>query len=199
MQVQQYIKQHSDSDGAYPLYFYCSRSTQDVKRSDPEQVLRCLLRQASDIPGGRGLHPKTLSRYDQCRKAGHLSIEEATDLLMITVEERPVTYIFLDALDECERETRYELIKAMEKVLIDSPILIKIFVSSRDDQDIVLSLDNYPNITIDASQNQHDIALYVSERTQKLIDEKRLLGAHLVTEELKENICQRLCEGAQGM
>ena len=161
--------------------------------------MRCLVRQASDIPGGPELHSETRLRYEQRRTAGHLSIDEATRLLVRTVEQRSVTYIFLDALDECERTTRHELTKALEKILNDSPCLIKIFVSSRDDQDIVLSLENYPNIVIDARQNQHDIAFYISERTQTLINEKRLLGAHSVTGELQENIRKRLSEGAQGM
>ena len=199
MQVQHLIQQHNDYGGAYPLYFYCSKSTRDMKRSDPEQILRCLVQQASSIPGGPQLHSKTRLRYEQRRKAGQLSIEEAIGLLMSTVERRPVTYIFLDALDECERETRHELTKALEIILNDSPSLIKIFVSSRDDQDIVLSLDNYPSVVIDASENQHDIALYVLNRTQTLIDEKRLLGAHFVTHKLRNSICERLCEGAQGM
>lgn len=51
-----------------------------------------------------------------------------------------MTTIVIDALDECNSNERQYLLDSIEQILQDSFSLVKIFVSSRDDQDIVCTL-----------------------------------------------------------
>ena len=65
-----------------------------------------------------------------------LTIVDCTRLI-IELAEHSSVHMSLDALDECEEDTRYELFEAFEDILQRSPTVVKIFVSSRDDVDIV--------------------------------------------------------------
>lgn len=199
MQVQSLIQAHRCTGVAYPVLFYCSRNAQEVERSDPEQVMRCLLRQVSHIPDGPALHPSLRQRFEERRIDGHLSIEEATQLFLNIIQTRSITYVFVDAIDECCRENRHELLQAFQTVLTRCQSLIKIFVTSREDRDLVLGLGHYSSISVDARNNQHDIRWYVAVQVEALIEQKRLLGEHNIESELKQLIERRLIEGAQGM
>jgi len=49
-----------------------------------------------------------------------------------------VTTIIVNAFDKCNPKMRQSLLEVFEKILQESTNLMKIFVLSRDDQDIVL-------------------------------------------------------------
>jgi hypothetical protein len=59
----------------------------------------------------------------------------------------------LDALEECEPDSRWQLIKMMEDLLSKSKRPIKIFISSWPDGDIRDSFLSWPNIEIQATDN----------------------------------------------
>lgn len=154
----------------------------------------------SDLPGGPPLHDALKERYNKRRTAGDVSAEEAINIILQTIKDRPVTYIVIDALDECNRDTRWVLIESLEEILRRSTSLVKIFVTSRDDhQDISLSLTRYPRVRIDASRNHEDIELYVRVKVKEAISKRRLLPSEQVTEELQKKIETTLCDGANGM
>lgn len=161
--------------------------------------MRCLLRQVSSPPGGQLLHQSLHHRYEERSITGLISIDECSETVIRIVDDRPLTYIVVDALDECDRENRWELINAFEHILQDSSSLVKIFVTSRDDQDLVLAMNNYPEVRIEATDNQDDISHYVSHSVDQLIREKKMLPTQGVPDKLRAQIKQRLCEGAQGM
>lgn len=95
--------------------------------------------------------------------------------------------IFTDALDECDLLRRHELLEALDNIITHSANLVKVFVSSRDDNDIVGRLDNSPNIYISASDNEEDIIRFVHWEVGRSILSKRLLGG-LVSEEMRKKI-----------
>lgn len=200
MFIQSLIEAHQTYNSAYPIYFYCSRTTAEPERSNPEEILRSLMRQASDLPGGPPLHIALRNRYDRRRIAGDVSAEEATDIILHTIKDRRATYIVIDALDECNRDTRGLLIEALEEILTRSASLVKIFVTSRNDnQDISLSLHQYPQVHINASRNQEDIELYVQVKVDEAIRKRRLLPSERVTADLEQEIKESLRKGAKGM
>lgn len=80
-----------------------------------------------------------------------------------------MTTIVIDALDECDPNTRDELLQVLQTVLSESTSLVKIFVSSRDDGDIKCQLEEYPNLTISSSNNFSDIRAFVTFETEKLV------------------------------
>jgi hypothetical protein len=133
--------------------------------------------------------------------SGALRIEESCALIIQLTEYYPLTTIVVDALDECGPGKRADLLETLEKILEDSPQLVKIFVSSRDDQDLVCHLQHYPNLEIASDRNKDDIAAFVRAETERLVKRKRLLrnSEARAREELKELIMNRVIEGADGM
>lgn len=126
-----------------------------------------------------------------------MSVEDSTELIIALLDDNPAT-IVIDALDECQESRRYELIKALNDIVNKSANLVKVFVSSRDDIDIVLELADAPNIFISASDNRKDIEDFVHHEVNYAIKHRRLLRGQ-VSDELKSRITSTLIDGAHGM
>lgn len=77
--------------------------------------------------------------------------------------------------------------------------LVKIFISSRDDHDIVLRLQRYPNLDIKSTRNSDDIAAFVKNETERLIEDRKLLQFSDTQTEMKDLVIKRVIEGAKGM
>ena len=106
--------------------------------------------------------------------------------------------IIIDALDERNPDTRCELLKSLESILQESS-LVKTFVSSRDDQDIVWHLQNYPSLELLSDRNSNDIAAFVKSETRRLIMKGALLRFSKNKEELQQVIIDRVTKDANGM
>lgn len=155
------------------------------------------MRQASDLPGGPPLHQTLKDRFDNRRVEGDVSGDEATEIIVNTIEDRLITYVVIDALDECDRQKRDILIDALKTILTQSNSLVKIFVTSRDNhQDIVWSMSGVPALCIDASRNQADVVQYVQHSVQLAVKKRKLLP---ITADVQQTIVDSLCNGADGM
>lgn len=126
-----------------------------------------------------------------------LSLEECVDLILALLQDNPAT-IIIDALDECDPALRCELLNALDKIIQDSPNIVKVLVSSRDDHDIVNRLDNSPNLYICAKDNSKDIVNFVRYQVDLAIRDKKLLCGN-VTGILKDHIIETLIQKAEGM
>lgn len=131
--------------------------------------------------------------------SGSLSIDESRLLILQLVEYYPLTIIVIDALDECDSEKRTDLLETLESILQESSSLVKIFVSSRDDQDIVLHLRDYPNLELSSEMNKNDISSFVIAETNNLIKRKKLLALSTNKEKLKIEIIEQVTSQAGGM
>lgn len=200
MIIQSLLKAYEQQQAAYPLYFFCSRNTAEPERADPEQILRSLMRHASDLPGGPPLHQNLRDRFNNRRAECDVSADEASEIIINTIESRPITYIMVDALDECDHQRRDISIDALKRFLTQANSLVKIFVASRDNhQDIVWSMKGFPALCIDASRNHTDITQYVQHSVQRAVDERKLLPTERMTADVQNAIVDSLCNGADGM
>ena len=185
-----------------PIYFYCTRNPAERERANPDAILRSLVRQlACSASDGTILEPvKELyrSREQDGFAAGPLTLNESTALIIELSQDRPLTTIIVDALDECDLSSRGDLLEALSKILQDSRSLVKLLVSSRADADIVCHFSDCPNLQLEASQNQEDIDYYVKSEVEDLIKRKKLLRGN-VSENLKRTIQSVLSEQAKGM
>lgn len=109
----------------------------------------------------------------------------------------PVT-IVIDALDECRSDWRHELLKTLEVLLEKSAQLVKVFVSSRDDIDIVLRLQKDTNVYININDNKGDIHRYIQFEIQKAQTDRRLLKG-VVSPDLVMLVTESLAMKAEGM
>lgn len=107
--------------------------------------------------------------------------------------------IIIDALDECNPGTRRHLLEALQSILRKSPTLVKIFVSSRDDQDIVYRLEKYPNLEISSRKNTNDINKFVVTETAELIMSGDLLRYSQRKDEIQQKIIDQVALKADGM
>ena len=186
-----------------PVFFYCSQNPAEPARSSPEAILASLVRQLSSLQPGLPLLEPAVSSYKKEEAkgfpSGALRIEESCALILQLTEHYPLTIIVVDALDECDPEKRADLLEKLQTILRDSSNLVKVFVSSRDDQDIVDHLHDYPNLDISSDKNRDDIVAFVRNEVKELIKKRKLLRYSHAKEELTELIIHKVIEGASGM
>ena len=200
--IEDMIKRFEASQSALPVYFYCMRSAAEPERSDPDAVLASILRQLSCVqPGAPLLYPvvEKYKRLGEGFKSNGLDLDDSRDLIVKLTENYSMTIIVVDALDECDPTMRQSLLDAFEHILKESEGLVKIFVSSRDDQDIVYTLGGYPNLDISSDKNGADIEVYVKIETQKLVKRGNLLRNSRAKENMTALIIDRVSSGADGM
>jgi hypothetical protein len=187
-------------------YFYCVRNSSEPERADPDEIMRCILKQLASSKSDLPVREPVAKRYKQLKEEADddgneeplkLTVTESVELILALLERNPAT-IIIDALDECDPVRRHELLAALDTIIRDSANVVKIFVSSRDDHDILCRLGNSPDIFIRASDNGEDIDHFVRSQVKQSIVDKRLLSGKVSTE-LRERIISVLIEKAQGM
>ncbi len=186
-----------------PAYFYCSRNNQETTRSDPRAILASLARQMSSLKPGAPILPPSLSLYHRKEvtgfASGNVSIAESTRLIIDLTAYYAVSIIIVDALDECNPKSRHELLDALEDILQQSSGLVKVFVSSREEGDLVCELRDYPSLRISSDRNSQDIELFIRTETTKLVKSGRLLRNSHAKDEMRDMIMTKLLMGANGM
>lgn len=185
-----------------PAYFYCSRSTAEAERQNPDAVLASILRQLSEVQRGKALLPPVVELYNTQGK-GFTSkgpdIIQCQKLIVNLIELHGSATIIIDALDECDPDKRQDLLEAFEYILKESAGLVKIFVSSREDQEIECTLRSYRSLRIASDRNSHDIEAYVRQKTESLVRKGRLLRNSQARENVKRQIICHVCHVADGM
>lgn len=94
--------------------------------------------------------------------------------------------IVVDALDECDQNTRWKLVEALESIT-ESASLVKVFVSSREEGDLRLSLQTHSGLQVTSLENEDDIRKFVEFETDRLVAKKHLL-AYIRKTETKEEL-----------
>ena len=186
-------------------FFYCVRNAAEPHRADPEEVLRSITKQLAGSIADQATWASVANIYRERKEVSDeeggdpakLTIDDCIELILSFTERNPLT-IVIDALDECDPPRRYKLLLAFEKIIQDSVNLVKFFVSSRDDRDIVCRLSNSPNVFIRASDNGEDIERFVRAEVSKSIEKWQLSGGNNL-ELIKPSVIAALIEGAQGM
>ena len=201
--VEDAIRRSEAGRGPLPIYFYCSRDAAEPQRSDAAAILSSIVRQLSCAEPGLPLLPPVVETYEkkgQGFDSRGLQVDDSCDIIKKLIEYYPMTTIIIDALDECNSEEREKLLDAVEGLLKDSSFgLLKVFLSSRDDQDIACTLRDYPNVDLVASRNSADIEAFVREETNRLVKKQRLLRNSNDKTTLAALIIDGVRSGADGM
>lgn len=199
-----------DQNGAVstrpPLaYFYCSKKSGDPRTSNPKDILLALLRQLtggdSSLPLRGSVAREYRRRKDEAKDLGaqisRLDFDEIVKHILDITIDHPIT-IVIDALDEADDPERGELCDALEQIAKESQRRVRIFISSRNDGDIVDRFGKYLNIGIEEKSNHDDIRNFVEYKTNQAIDTKTLLRGK-VSSKLRDEIVDTLSSKAQGM
>ncbi|KAK8091770.1 hypothetical protein PG997_002131 [Apiospora hydei] len=150
-------------------YFFCDRGQED--RREPLSVLQSLVRQLTCPRVGNQVMPCTQAKYLEKKNRGfaanHLTLDECRDLLAELTSNYAQSTFIIDGLDECNEHTRRILMETIERTLERSTQLVKVFIASRDDQDIKEQYGGGENLSIRACHNQGDINTYVTTRMEQ--------------------------------
>jgi len=197
--VKRVLELQESTGGANGLaYFFCNRSEPD--RRDPDGVMRTLVKQLCSQSAAT-LAP-VAREYERREQAGFpsdtLDFRRCQELLIELLLMLPHTIIVIDALDECDQETRQQLLRVLQEICNACPGRVNIFVSSRNDSDILLELEGVPNHYIKPTDNAEDIEKFINVRLDTAIQNRKLLRGKVSTE-LKELIVKELSSGARGM
>lgn len=179
------------------VYFYCDRNKAEYR--DPIFILRSFIRQLSLSQSKNAIHNSIVDLYNQEQNIGFASdkinMTEAQTILLNLISTYPNTYFIVDALDECDKETRNRFIDILNFFVLESPNPVKIFISSRPDQDIVHRFGHGPNVAIRATDNHDDIVKFVNQEIRESPPHWR----ERIDDELKRVICESLIEKSNGM
>lgn len=182
-----------------PCYFYCSRSSGDVARSDATQVLGSLARQLSCLQDHGTLSDASVELYKQGKELSVQgpSLKRAIQLIGQLLAIRPRSCIILDAIDECSPEDKRILLDALREILQQTSTDTKLFISTRDDQDIKVDINVEPTVEVTAAQTTHDVNLFIENGVSKAARKTILHGD--ADQDLILLIKDRLQKGAGGM
>ena len=145
------------------------------------------------------IHPAVLEVYNMKSHgcdAGSLSLTEYRDLILKLTESNPMTTIIIDALDECDPATRYDLLDALKYIQDESTKLVKLFMSSRDEPDLDFRLKDFPNIDTEAEENVESVKDFILWRIEEYVSTGRLLRGFSEQAELRTLIVEKTVERA---
>ena len=181
----------SHTDEAF-AYFYCNRA-EETRRS-PESILRSLVRQLSTtVTKEKFIHEMLRDLKKVFDLQGRSpDTDTCRDVLIKLLNSYPATTIILDALDECDDATRYELMEILDQLMASSRKPLKILISSRPNVDIKSHFQGHPRIEIQAIDNQADIEDFVRDK----LSQGKL---RRLSEDLKGEVVRTLFDGSKGM
>ena len=141
----------------------------------------------------------TAQMYHQKRQtgfaSGKLKLKESQTVLAELFQMYPQVTLVVDALDECNKETRLGFMAILDNLIAESSRPLKILISSRRDRDIERHFENGPNLNIRAIDNRDDIAMFVNH---EITDSEKFWQVDIHSE-LKDLICSTLVERSGGM
>ena len=181
-------------------YFYCDRN--EPVRQDPEVILSALVKQLSFLQLDDPLQPLVVDEYEKREKsappAHALENDASRDLLIKLADIYPQTTIIIDALDEVDSKKRDGFIQSLQGLIQKSTGLVKLFISSRNEDDIKLQFEHVNNHYISADDNVQDIERFIDIEIENRVQRRTLLRGN-VSDNLKLRISSSLKEKAQGM
>ena len=205
-------------------FFYVSPEQNASDGSDPEEVIRNLVRQLSHSRASRDLEPAISQIYRQSTSTTDQPPRpmrsECADMITNLTHEIPI-YIIVDALDSLKggepsdqmRSSRNDFIESLQNIVDQSDYPVKVLFSTLPDSLAETRLRNvFANALIDepshkydthvievnGDRNHGDLSQFIDDTLTKRIRRGDLLEG-TVEKELKEKIAARLLERSKGM
>lgn len=144
-------------------YFFCDRNRQSHK--DPRSILRTFVRQMAASYSDATIENSVRGRYTESKKKGFasdLTMEDYASLLLHLCQIFPQTTFVLDGLDECDKETRHSIMDILGVTMQKAKNPVKLFIASREHEDIAERYSHGGHLKVTASRNQGDIETFVS-------------------------------------
>jgi Cdc6-like AAA superfamily ATPase len=126
-------------------YFYCKNASSEPERRDPESILRTILHQLSlsSADATMSVRASVVTEYLRCKKEADFMGFEIARLrtndcihMIVEIAVRDPLVIVVDAIDQIESMKRGELLDAFKELVRESSSVIKIFITSRDNNQV---------------------------------------------------------------
>jgi hypothetical protein len=130
-----------------------------------------------------------------------LTVEECVEQICEVGRTTPFT-IVIDALDECGSQRREIVLDALEDIRQRCRDIVKIFVSSRHEEDIAVHFGKGEIVKVTPAANDEDLKHFVKIQVEGFV--KKWSTMHdestvVVLQQLEKEITDVLVTGAQGM
>lgn len=180
-------------------YFYCSKNASETERRDPQEIMRSIVRQLCIVDAvQKQLHDAVVREYERREReakdvgfdASRLSSQDCLKVLLEITRPNPAT-IVIDGIDEVEPNVRHGLIENLQEVTQKSGSVVKIFATSRDDDQITKLFSSGSMLRVTADLNRKDVDAFIDTQVNSAVASCRLLGGSLSTElerELKDSL-----------
>ena len=202
-----FLQESSGQASAAPIaYFYCTKNPAETERSNPDEIMRSILRQLTvSHVFSSTIHERVLEEYKRRQEVAkvdgfgitRLQAAECVRLILDTTAANPAT-IVLDAVDEIQSDLRHILLSALIQIVQDSLSVVKVFVTSRDDSNIRALLSDAMAVRIHNEHTQKDMDEFVHQEVSSAIQNRRILNG-VVSDNLKQGLMSVLIAGAGGM
>ena len=191
----------SATDLASPVsraYFYCAKAVSEPARSEPSEILGSILRQISTDSTRKTIHDVVVNQYKHSELEAEVDgFTRGLDIpsllrLILDIQATKPAVIVVDALDELQKSDRYELINALKEICRDVvSSAIKLFLTSRDDGQILALLSNCLKVRIEADTNRDDMQAFVRHHVDFAARSCSLLDGN-ITLKLQADLTQTL-------
>lgn len=186
-------------------FFYCQNSPSEPSRALASSILRSIVRQLSVNPSDGSVHQEVVSTYEKetaaAQKAriepGKLNIDGCVALILSITSTNPV-YIAIDAVDELEETERAVLVEALQQIIALSASVVKVFLTSRDNTQLLALLEHEARIRVSSKHNGTDVDAFVQLEIDKAVRQKRLLNGN-ISSDLVVMMSQELRRGSGEM
>lgn len=128
-----------------------------------------------------------------------LSQSDAERLLIDAILQAGEVFLVIDALDECEEQEREVFISFLRRLLALDSCQVKIFLTSRPEDDLHRSFKDLLTYKIDVDDTVQDIGPFVTQRVDELIESKALLYGRPVTQDFRQHLIMTLTREADGV
>ncbi|KAL3475927.1 hypothetical protein BJX99DRAFT_270885 [Aspergillus californicus] len=186
-------------------HFYCSRDTAQPQRAKAQAILGCIARQLSSPSEEEPIAAPTVALYKKMHSVDGSTempdLDELSQLIKELTEVYSRTTVVIDALDECDRDERADLVSKLEYIMDGSTSLVKFFVTSREEGDLRLRIHKHSGVQVTWLENTPDIEKFVHFETERLVARNELLVyiRGQAKEELKALIKEHVVSNANGM
>jgi hypothetical protein len=162
---------------------------------DPCQIVSALVKQLCRTK--ETIPPELLKFKHDSLQPSFTSLQDIFISLAIHFDQ---IFLIIDALDECPRDERHQIIGFLTKTVKSIP-RAKVFVTSRKEPDIVEAFEREetPIIEIRAENVSEDISVYVRSEVKRLREGYNGKRFYVRSDALEEKIIRTLTEKAEGM
>ena len=184
---------NATSSNVRVAYYYCDFADQRTLQTD--RFFGTILKQL--LPKDRfpeEIEPQILQTYGHGQRTPET--HEIGDLVCSLMQLHPVIYIVIDGLDECEKQARQEVLNILKRISALKNASVRTFVSCRDEDELLRSLQLYPRIQLTAEALGGDIKSFVEGSVRSRIESGQL---KIQNPELEHHIVQELVKKAHGM